>query len=125
MSIILSALACHVSNELICFKLILPTIGLTLNRGEITRLLTLTSIFCQIPTLPYQFCKTSFFFLICLFFFLSLGAVLPAATLSFGICFPSWKVVSEFQSKNSLGYSKILFHQISQDNSLCLHNDNE
>ena len=27
--------------------------------------------FCQIPTLPYQCCKTSFFFLICLFFFFS------------------------------------------------------
>ena len=67
-----------------------------------------------------------FFVLICLFvFFLSLGVVLSAATLSFGICFPSWKIVSEFQSRNSLGYSKILFHEISQDNSLCLHNDNE
>ena len=77
----------------------------------------------------YQLYHTNFvkhpFFFIFILFFLSLGAVLPAATLSFGICFPSWKVVSEFQSRNSLGYSKILFHQISQDNSLCLHNDNE
>ena len=67
-----------------------------------------------------------FFKFVCLFvFFFSLGVVLSAATLSFGICFPSWKIVSEFQSRNSLGYSKILFHEISQDNSLCLHDDNE
>ena len=100
------------------------------SRGDNTSTHFNKHFFCQIPTLPYQFCKTYFLFLflICfvfLFFFLILGVVLPAATLSFGICFPSWKIVSEFQSRNSLGYSKILFYEISQDNSLCLHNDNE
>ena len=77
----------------------------------------------------YQLYHTNFVFvfnLFCFFvFFFNFGSGLPAATLSFGICFPSWKIVSEFQSRNSLGYSKILFHEISQDNSLCLHDDNE
>ena len=130
LAIILSALACHVSNELIRYKLISPTIGLTLNRGEITPLFTLTSIFLSntnftIPILQNIFFVFFFNLFVCLFVFFSLGVVLSAATLSFGICFPSWKIVSEFQSRNSLGYSKILFHEISQDNSLCLHDDNE